>query len=161
MSQITAIFSVIGVTSVIALIGLIIKSIAMIKTSSFEKLIMSDQHKITTNVMLVVYVALGYAFVFTSWMTIAFNFEWKEIFRFFSFIFAMGLVVNWLLFHKFIPDKPTKYFVYIDDKKYYITKSTSNGEIILSKAPFSFSEIMLIKREDLLNKKIEIDYFSN
>lgn len=156
--NIATIFSVIGATSIIALIGLIIKSIAMIKTSNFEKLIMPDQQKITTNVMLVVYVALGYAFVITSWTTIALNYGWNDIFKLFGLIFALGMVVNWLLFHKFIPDKQTKYFVYIDDKKYYITKSTSNGEIVLSKTPFSFSQIMLIKREDLLNKTIERDY---
>ncbi|MBD8839398.1 hypothetical protein IFU39_16420 [Paenibacillus sp. CFBP 13594] len=155
MDQFTTLLSLLGATSVIALLGLLIKSVAMVRSSSLEKALMNDSQKITRGVLIITYITLINAIGTSSWLfIIKGSSDWKEGIIFLCINLLLGIFIFTLLLYPLIVKRMYNYYLKFEDKKYYILKSTSSGEIILSKSPNYYTEVILIKREDLYNKTI-------
>ncbi|WP_017689861.1 hypothetical protein [Paenibacillus sp. PAMC 26794] len=155
MMNVTTFLSLLGATSLIALFGIMIKSFAMIKTSTFEKIIMNDQQRITRGVLIVLYLTLINAVAFSSWIFFFRNpLSWNYIIIQFFIMVVLGIIIFTSTMYPSIVKMKYNYFLRLENRKYYIIKSTSTGEIILSTDPKLYSEILLIKREDLYNKTI-------
>ncbi|MCM3172966.1 hypothetical protein [Paenibacillus sp. MER 99-2] len=153
--NVTAMLSLLGATSFIALFGMLIKSLAMIKSSKFEKIIMNDQQRITRGILIVSYLTLINAVAFGIWIFFFRNpVSWNYIMIQFLIMVVFGIIIFTITMYPSIVRINYNFFLKLENRKYYIIKSTSTGEIILSTTPKLYSEIILIKREDLYNKTI-------
>ncbi|WKL00519.1 hypothetical protein Q0F98_26275 [Paenibacillus amylolyticus] len=111
MMNVTTFLSLLGATSLIALFGIMIKSFAMIKTSTFEKIIMNDQQRITRGVLIVSYLTLINAVAFSSWIFFFRNpLSWNYITIQFFIMVGLGIIIFTSIMYPSIVKMKYNYF---------------------------------------------------
>lgn len=162
MEQLSKFLPLLGIPSIYFFVKVLISSIALLRATSIERILQSEQQRITTFSVQTIYASISVAILTVSGLImISPNEELNFVIALFVAVFLISsFLVPVLVSVINLFKRKIMYKTRINDQTsgiledYYVIKTISTGEVLLSKKPHITDQFILIKREDLLNKLI-------
>lgn len=158
---IVKILTIIGAPSLFLIINYVIKGISLVKTNSFERLLLADQKKMTAHFLEALFFSVFFGIIMFLVSLLIFGKDSGDPYFSAVFGFLMMMMISFLgsvLLYR--TPKNNIHYIVENEEKLYIHKVTNEGDIILSEEKLlsTYSNIIVQKREYVYGKVIKVEH---